>query len=374
MQMRTEPIRVGILGTGRIAVDTHVRAIREAGGEVAAFADISPGRAERFAARLGVPRHYETLEAMIAEGEIDAVDVCTPPVSHLPAVLTALDAGLPVYLEKPPAMNQSEMRRMAERSVETGIPLVAGTNQIFYPDIQAVRRMIDRGELGEIYLAECQKTIRRFYRKGWHRSKAIAGGGVVMDSSTHRMDLVLYLLSNPSALSVSARTFRHFAGREEPAGWNQTYLVMDVAEQGLSGHPEPAAAPVDIEDSVVAWFRMRQGLVLTVREMVGVNMPDETVIRLYGTKAGIVLRMAGTLSRTVSVYGEAADGTLLDSQPVLAGGVQNESTHTGAFRYFFRCIRGEEDPRPGLERAVNLMGMVDAIYASSDRDGLETPL
>ena len=374
MQVRTDTIRVGILGTGRIAVDTHVRAIREAGGEVAALADIAPGRAERYANRLGVARHYETLEAMIADGVVDAVDVCTPPAFHLPAVLTALDAGLPVYLEKPPAMNQYEMRRMAERSIETGIPLVAGTNQIFYPDVQAVRRMIGRGELGEIYLAECQKTIRRFYRKGWHRSKAIAGGGVVMDSSTHRMDLVLYLLSNPSALSVSARTFRHFAGREEPAGWNQSYLVMDVAEQGLSGRPDPAAAPVDIEDSVVAWFRMRQGLVLTVREMVGVNMPDETVIRLYGTKAGVVLHMAGAQARTVSVYGEMPDGTLLDAQPALSGGIQTESTHTGAFRYFFRCVRGEENHRPGLERAVNLMGMVDAIYASADRDGLETVL
>jgi len=372
--MRTDTIRIGILGTGRIAVDTHVRAIREAGGDVAALADIVPGRARRYAERLGVPRSYDTLEAMIADRAIDAVDVCTPPAFHLPAVLTALDAGLPVYLEKPPAMNQSEMRRMAERSIDTGIPLVAGTNQIFYPDVQAVRRMIDRGELGEIYLAECQKTIRRFYRKGLHRSKEIAGGGVVMDSSTHRMDLVLYLLSNPSAMSVSARTFRHFAGREEPAGWNQAYLVMDVAEQGLAGRTDLSVAPVDIEDSVVAWFRMRRGLVLTVREMVGVNMPDETVIRLYGTKAGVVLRMAGAQARTVSVYGEAPDGTLVDFQPVLPGGMQSESTHTGAFRYFIRCLRGEEDYRPGLERAVNLMGMVDAIYASADRDGRETAL
>ncbi len=368
------PIRVGILGTGRIAVDGHVQAIREAGGVVAALADIVPGRAQRHAQALGVPLAFHSSMEMLCSGAVDVIDICTPPVSHFSEVMAALDAGFPVYLEKPPAMNQSEMRLMADAARTRGLPLITGTNQVFHPSVQFVKGMIDRGEMGEIYVVECHKTIRRFYRKGWHRSKAIAGGGVVMDSSPHRMDLALYLLSNPVVQSVSARTFSHFAGLDEPAGGRQSYIVMDVAEQSVSGLPAVASAPVDIEDSVVALFRIKGGGILSLREMVGVNMPDETVVKVYGTKAGAVLRFAGPGAGTVSLYSQSPDGTLVDLQPVLPGPAHSERAHTGAFRNFFRCVAGKTDFAPGLDRAVNLMGMVDSIYASAAQDGMEVRL
>lgn len=367
------PIRVGILGAGRIAVDTHVRAIREAGGVVSALADIAPGRAARFASRFDIPHAFESVEALLASGVVDALDICTPPVSHAEAALYALAAGYPVYLEKPPAMNQREMCAMCEMSRNSGIPLVTGTNQVHYPAVQYVRGMLDRGELGEVYCLACHKTIRRFYRSGWHRSRAIAGGGVVMDSTTHRLDLSLYLLSNPSVETVSARTFSYFAGQEAPAGWHQDYQLMDVVD-----HPRREAddtpAAVDVEDSVVAHFRLTKGRVLSITEMVGVNMPDETVLRLYGTRAGVVLRMAGPGAGTVSVYGQTAEGFLYDLQPVFSGHAKAGSTHTGAFRHFFRVLQGEVDPEPGLARAEHVMALVDAIYASAAHDGKETSI
>jgi predicted dehydrogenase len=373
----SNPVRVGILGTGRIAVDAHIHAIREAGGIVAALADIAPGRAQRFARSLGVPLSFESSADMIQSGAIDAMDICTPPASHCAEVMAALAAGLPVYLEKPPAMNQAEMRRMADASRAAGIPLVTGTNHVFHPAVQLVRGLIDRGEMGEIYVVECHKTIRRFYRKGWHRSRSIAGGGVVMDSSTHRLDIALYLLSNPAIRAVTARTFSHFAGLEEPAVSRQSYLVMDVAEQKQadgSGTPAALAAPavpVDVEDSAVAMFRLETGAVLSLREMVSVNMPDETVIRLYGTRSGAVMRFAGPNAGSVSVYSQLPDGTLVDLAPVLPDASRAESSHTGAFRRFFQCVRDGADFLPGLDRAVNLMGMVDAIYSSAAREGAE---
>ncbi|MBP7401765.1 MAG: Gfo/Idh/MocA family oxidoreductase [Clostridia bacterium] len=371
---KRNPVRIGILGTGRIAVDAHVRDIRAAGGTVAAMADTAPGRAARHAQLLGVPAAFLSLDDMLRSGTIDAVDVCTPPVTHLPAVLAALDAGCPVYLEKPPAMNRREMETMAAASVRAGLPLVTGTNQVFYPAVRFAKAMIDSGEAGIIYAVECHKTIRRFYRKGWHRSRAVAGGGVVMDSSTHRMDLALHLLSNPEVQSVSARTFSYFAGLDEPEASRQSYLVMDEAERIASGLPAPDREPVDVEDSVFALFRLAGGGVLSLREMVGVNMPDETVLRIYGTKAGLVLRMAGPGAGTVSVYAQDGSGMPVDRDPPPEVTLNTEGSHTGAFRHFFQCVRGETDFRPGLDRAVRLMGMVDAIYASAGKGGAEMPI
>ncbi len=373
MSRQRSPARVGIVGAGRIAVDTHIRAIREAGGMVVALADVVPGRAARFAAQFNIPHAYESAAALLASGVADALDICTPPVFHAKTARSALEAGVPVYLEKPPVMNHGEMRSLCEVSRQTGVPLVTGTNQIHYPAVKYVHGMLDRGELGEVYLLECRKTVRRFYRYGWHRRRAIAGGGVVMDSTTHRLDLALFLLSNPTAETVSARTYDHFAGRKAPPGHQQDYLLMDVAE-GVEESEGNGDTAVDVEDTVVAHFRLANGNVLSIVEMVGVHMPDETVLRLYGTQAGVILRMAGAGAGTVTVHGQSPDGTLHDIQPVLPNQRQQESTHTGAFRHFFHVLHGEIDPEPGLERAENVMALVDAIYRSAAKNGRETEI
>ena len=98
-------------------------------------------------------------------------------MTHRAEVTAALEAGLPVYLEKPPAMNQAEMLEMARLAEQKGLLLQTGTNHVFHPSVQFVKGLIDRGEMGTVYAVELHKTIRRFYRKGWHRQKAIAGGG-----------------------------------------------------------------------------------------------------------------------------------------------------------------------------------------------------
>ena len=156
------PVRIGIIGAGRIAVDGHVQAIREAGGIVAALADIVPGRAQRYADALGIPLAYEYAANMLASDAIDAIDICTPPAAHYRDVMAALNAGYPVYLEKPPALNQMEMRIMADLARQKNLTLLTGTNQVFYPAVQVVKGMMDRGEMGQVYLVECHKTIRRF--------------------------------------------------------------------------------------------------------------------------------------------------------------------------------------------------------------------
>lgn len=191
--MTSERTKIGIIGAGRVGVDWHLPDIRTAGGEVTALADVVPGRAARLAADRGVPLAFDDYRALLALDEIDAVAICTPPVNHEEIAVAALRAGKHVYLEKPPAMNAAEMARITKVARQADRLLMSGSNSVYYNEMQALKRAIDAGELGNIYYVEALKAIRRNYKKGWHRRRDIAGGGVTMDSSAHRLDLVLYL-------------------------------------------------------------------------------------------------------------------------------------------------------------------------------------
>ena len=214
--MGHDSIRVGIVGAGRVGIDWHLPDIRAAGGEVIALADGVAGRAGRFAAQHGIPHAFDDYRDLLSLAEVDVVAVCTPPYTHAEIALAVLEAGKHLYLEKPPAMNEAEMSRVAQVARRSGRLAMTGSNRIYEGEVQALKRRIDAGELGHIYLVECLKLLRRSIPKGWHREKRYAGGGVGFNSSAHRVDLVLYLLDTPGVVSVTARTYDHLIGHRPP--------------------------------------------------------------------------------------------------------------------------------------------------------------
>lgn len=354
------PLRVGIIGAGRVGVDWHLPDIREAGGEVAALADVVPGRAARYAEARGVPYAFENYRELLALDAVDAVAVCTPPVSHHEIAVAALRAGKPVYLEKPPAMNATEMAEITAVARETGTLLMSGSNSIYFRETQALKRAIDGGELGEIYYVEALKCLRRNYKKGWHRRREVAGGGVTMDSSAHRLDLVLYLLDTPPVRSVTARTYDHFANRPDPALAPPGYQLMDVAE-GLAG----AEAPVNVEDTLVAFVQFEGGATLVLRDMASSNMAPGLSVRFFGTGGGASLP-------GLTLYGETPAGLPTDVTPQVPA--NPTGAHVLAYRHFLGCIReGRETLSPG-ERSTALMRIVDAVYASAADGGRQVVL
>lgn len=349
--MNTERYKVGIIGTGRVGVDWHVPDIREAGGEVLAFADSVPGRAAKYAAAKQVPLAFDDYRSLLAEPEVDVVAICTPPLYHREIAIAALRAGKHVYLEKPPAMDEREMADIAAVARETGKLLFTGTNSVYYNEMQWIKRQIDAGAFGTVYMVEAFKLIRRNYKQGWHLSKHLAGGGVGMDSCPHRIDLILYLLGNPAVKSVSARTYNYFVNRPKPDHVGGGYLLMDIAEGTAAG-----GEAADVEDTVVAFITFENGCSFLLRDMAGANMPDEWKVSLYGTKAGAALR-------PLMVYGETDDGHPADWKPHLPD--NPKGTHVLAYRHLFDCIRmGRETQSPG-ERGVKVMQIIDAIYRSA---------
>ena len=352
--MNTPKIRVGIIGAGRVGIDWHLPDILAAGGEVIALADSVPGRAARLAAQTGVPRAFDDYQELLAMPEVDVVAVTTPPVSHAEIAIAALKAGKHVYMEKPPTMNAAEMIRVAEAARQSGQLLISGSNRIFEPEVQALKRRIDAGELGEIYLVECLKLLRRSIPMGWHRRKSIAGGGVGMNSAAHRIDLVLYLLGAPDILSVTARTYSKFAACSSR---EKSYLLRDV-EEGLSVDTPVA----DVEDLLIALIQLEGGCTFLLRDAAIAHMPEEWQARFYGTRAGATLQ-------PIMIYQDAADGLAQDIR--LAVPANPKGAHVAAYRHFFQCIREERKTISPPERSIITMHILDAIYQSAALGGRE---
>ena len=102
-------IKVGLIGAGQMA-EYHVRGFLEGGAEVVAVADMNAEKGKAFAAKWGFPGEvYENLPVMAAaHPELDAVSVITPNKFHYPLVMEALERGLHVFCEKPPALNSGK--------------------------------------------------------------------------------------------------------------------------------------------------------------------------------------------------------------------------------------------------------------------------
>ncbi|MFP4223001.1 MAG: Gfo/Idh/MocA family protein [Phycisphaeraceae bacterium] len=348
---KADAIRVGIIGAGRVGVDWHARDIPRAGGRVVALADSVPGRAGRHAERLGLEHAFDDPQALIDHPDVDAVAVCTPPHVHLPLAEAVLATGKPLYLEKPPALTAEDMRRIAGAAERSESIMFVGSNLIYRPEIQYLRAALDAGRFGEVYHLEAFKLFRANAKRGWHRLKAVAGGGVGMDSTAHRIEQVLYLLPGLRSGSVTARTSDHFVHRPVPPPKEHDYQLMDVAEATYQEEPE-----ADVEDALVAFVQFDAGPTLMLRDAAGAHMPDHQAFRLFGTEAGASMQ-------PLTIHHTGPAGEIGDEQPDLPEPPQG--THTPAYEHFFDCIRRGEPTDSPPERAVRVMQLIGAIYASA---------
>ena len=161
------PFRVAIIGTGRHyghkdstgygMAHTHAKGYNQAGCEIVALCDLVEGRAEAFNTEHadGKARVFTDYPTMLAEVKPDIVSVCTWPAQHAAMVLECAKAGVrAVHCEKPMATNYADSLAMATACRENGVQLTFNHQRRFNGPIQAARRMIHAGEIGEVVRLE----------------------------------------------------------------------------------------------------------------------------------------------------------------------------------------------------------------------------
>jgi predicted dehydrogenase len=142
-------VRVGFIGAGRIA-DLHALAYRDnPTGELYAVADATPGRAEERVRQWGAKKAYVRYEDMLADPDVDAVEVLLPHHLHLPATVAALNAGKHVSLQKPMALSIAEADQMIAAAKNANRIFRVLENFHHYEPHLRAKSIIESGEIGE---------------------------------------------------------------------------------------------------------------------------------------------------------------------------------------------------------------------------------
>jgi predicted dehydrogenase len=206
-------IRVGFIGGGRIS-DLHQLGYRDnPTGELAAVADVDAGVAESQAKKWGVRKVYTDHRKLLADPQIDAVEVLLPHHLHLPVMREALAAGKHVSLQKPMALNMGEARQMVAAAKSSGKMFRVFENYRTYEPYMRAKEMLQAGEIGEP-LSVRVKTVQGKGVGAWEvperanrwRVDPRTGGGApaILDYGYHITSIVPYFLGRVEKVHAMA--------------------------------------------------------------------------------------------------------------------------------------------------------------------------
>ncbi|PJJ71011.1 putative dehydrogenase [Diaminobutyricimonas aerilata] len=210
--MTTRTIRVGLIGAGGIA-GAHVNGYLANPDVVTlvAVADPVAENAERRAEAAGAETYSDYLD-MIANADIDAVDICLPHHLHKDAIVAAAAAGKHILCEKPLCLTPEEAAEVTEAVERAGVTLMCAHNQLFAPAVAKARELIDAGVIGRVFEV---RTTDSFYNDfnpenmGWRATAKTSGGGELIDTGYHPSYLLMHLAgAAPTEVAAMLSTHR----------------------------------------------------------------------------------------------------------------------------------------------------------------------
>jgi myo-inositol 2-dehydrogenase/D-chiro-inositol 1-dehydrogenase len=326
-------LRVGIAGLGRLGWRHAEQLARHTPG-CALVAACSPVAAERDAAQaqLGIQRLHPHVDALLADGELDAVVLATPTTLHAEQVIAALRAGKHVFVEKPLALNVEDCERVQAVSREhPALVAMVGFVRRFDPSYQHAQQAIAAGAIGRPVIVRSQ-TADMNDESGAFIRFAGSSGGIFMDCSVHDIDLARWLLGSPRATRVFA---------------SGTIAIHD----GLRGMG-------DVDNGLaIVEFEGGQRAVLYA---------SRTFAHGHETQTEVI----GTAGKLLVGHGAARDRVVLSD----AAGVRHQATADFYERFaeafgremqaFVSCCRGEEVPALTLTDATEATRIALALTRS----------
>jgi predicted dehydrogenase len=206
----TTTVSWGIIGCGDVCEIKSGPALYKAeGSRLAAVMRRDGAKAQDYARRHNVARWYDDADALIADPQVNAVYVATPPGSHEELACKVARAGKPCYVEKPMARNHAECVRMVDAFRAANVPLFVAYYRRRLPRFVKAKQLIDDGRLGTVtaVVYRHNRLFRPSQGPEWRLDPAHSGGGLLLDLGSHALDLMEYLLGPLSDVKGSAARF-----------------------------------------------------------------------------------------------------------------------------------------------------------------------
>ncbi|HWL38677.1 MAG TPA: Gfo/Idh/MocA family oxidoreductase [Gemmatimonadaceae bacterium] len=335
--------RVALSGCGRISKNHFDAIARIDGLELVAVCDADPVRAATAGAEQKVP-HFTSYEKMLAETRADVVTIATPSGLHPAQGILAARAGKHVVMEKPMAISLTGADQLVQACDKAGVHLFVVKQNRLNPPVQLLKRAVDRGRFGRIYLASCTVHWARpqeYYDQAPWRGTWEFDGGAFMNQASHYVDLIQWLMGPVESVMAKTATL---------------------------------ARRIETEDSGIAILKFRSGALGTIEvTMLAYPRNLEGSITLLGEKGSA--KIGGTAVNKIEhwEFAEHDDDDklveLADTNPPNVYGLG----HEGYYRNVLSVLRGEAKPDTDGRAGRKSLELILGIYESA-KTGREVPL
>lgn len=237
-------INVGMIGLGRLgALYAEYLANRIRGARLAAIADLKPGAASAQADTLGVERHYENYQDLLAQEDIDAVVVATPTSTHKEIVIETAKSRKAIFCEKPLSISLEESLEMVKAVQDAGAFFQMGFMRRFDPGYAAARRKIMEGVIGTPVVFK--SSSRDPFRPSLEYADPKHSGGLIIDCGIHDFDLARWYMGEVGYVYSIGGTLVYPEMREigdiDNAIVSLTFVdgmmgVVDLSRSGIYGY------------------------------------------------------------------------------------------------------------------------------------------
>lgn len=207
-------VRWGIVGAGKIAHSFSKDLVLVSGGKLTAVGSRSLERAKKFADEYGAPHVFGSYDALFESDTVDVIYIATPHTYHAEVAISAMEAGKHVLCEKPMGVNKSEVERMIEAAKKNKVFLMEALWSRFNPTINAVKELVDSGEIGDVGYLYSDFAFYALDRdeKGRLLNPELAGGSL-LDIGIYPIFLAYLMLGMPA--DILAKVHFHETGVEK---------------------------------------------------------------------------------------------------------------------------------------------------------------
>jgi predicted dehydrogenase len=313
-------LRFALVGAGAIS-QSYAQAFETCeSAQLVAVCDTRLEAAKALAQGFSCPS-YDSYQTMKETEKLDAVVICTPPVTHPEISTFFLKHGIHVLCEKPLAIDSASAQSMIDVAARSGATLTMGSKFRYVDDVIRAKSIVTSGILGEVILFENAFTSRVDMANRWNSNPKVSGGGVLIDNGAHSIDIVRYFLGPVADVQV----------------------IEGKRVQGLA-----------VEDTVNISLRSKSGVMGNIDLSWSLNKELDCYINVYGSNGTVCVgwkqskyRQAG--SRDWVVFGK---------------GYNKVQAFRSQLENFAKSIRGEEMLLITAEDALASVQVIEAAYAS----------
>lgn len=340
--------KIGIIGCGKIAQVRHIPELyANPKAQIVGYYNPTRSRAEEMAAKYG-GKVYDTVDALLADDEIEAVVISLANVAHAEVSIKALESGKAVLCEKPMATTLAECEAMVAAANKANKPLMIAQNQRLTKAHQMAKKMIDEGRIGRVV------TFRTTFGHGgpetwsinpgkgtWFFDKQKAAMGAMADLGIHKTDLIQYLLGQNVVLVKAVLT---------------TLDKTDATGQLIS-----------VDDNAICIYTMEDGAIGTMTvSWTHYGAEDNSTI-LYGTKG--IMRIYDNPAFAIEIIGQDGKREQLDVEAIQTNDNQTSSGMSDLFIEVLESGATQDFPIS----AASVLPAMRVIFAAieSDREGRE---